>query len=169
MWLHTPGCLTLGEWSHQRGYLGREDLFCIVLCVFLLPWWLRGKASACNVGDRVWSLGQEDSLEKEMATHSSPLAWKIPWATIHGVAKCWTRLSDFTFTFLSLLAILSNSAFRWVYLSFSLLFFSQLFVRPPRTTILPFCIPCSCGWFWSPCPVQCPEFLVIVLQALYQI
>ena len=27
----------------------------------------------------VQSLGQEDSLEKEMATHSSILAWKIPW------------------------------------------------------------------------------------------
>ena len=28
---------------------------------------------------RVCSLGQEDSLEKEMATHSSILAWEIPW------------------------------------------------------------------------------------------
>ena len=27
----------------------------------------------------VQSLGQEDSLEKEMATHSSIIAWKIPW------------------------------------------------------------------------------------------
>ena len=27
----------------------------------------------------VGSLGREDSLEKEMATHSSTLAWKIPW------------------------------------------------------------------------------------------
>ena len=27
----------------------------------------------------VWSLGQEDPLEKEMATHSSIVAWKIPW------------------------------------------------------------------------------------------
>ena len=27
----------------------------------------------------VYSLGQEDPLEKEMATHSSILAWKIPW------------------------------------------------------------------------------------------
>ena len=27
----------------------------------------------------VWSLGQEDPLEKEMATHSSILAWRIPW------------------------------------------------------------------------------------------
>ena len=28
---------------------------------------------------QVWSLGREDSLEKEMATHSSILAWEIPW------------------------------------------------------------------------------------------
>ena len=28
---------------------------------------------------RVWSLGREDPLEKEMAIHSSTLAWKIPW------------------------------------------------------------------------------------------
>ena len=28
---------------------------------------------------RVQSLGQEDLLEKEMATHSSILAWKVPW------------------------------------------------------------------------------------------
>ena len=29
---------------------------------------------------QVWSLGQEDPLEKEMVTHSSILAWRIPWA-----------------------------------------------------------------------------------------
>ena len=28
---------------------------------------------------RVWSLGPEDALEKEMATYSSIFAWKIPW------------------------------------------------------------------------------------------
>ena len=33
------------------------------------------KESACNVGD----LGQEDPLEKEMATRSRILAWRIPW------------------------------------------------------------------------------------------
>ena len=30
-------------------------------------------------GTWIQSLGQEDPLEKEMATHSSTLAWKIPW------------------------------------------------------------------------------------------
>ena len=37
------------------------------------------KASAYNTGDQVQSLGWEELLEKEMATHSSILAWKIPW------------------------------------------------------------------------------------------
>ena len=50
-------------------------------------------------------LGQEDPLEKGMATHSSILAWRIPmdrgaWQAIaHGVAKSRTRLGDFMFTF----------------------------------------------------------------------
>ena len=38
-----------------------------------------GKASVYNAGDPVRSLGQEDPLEKGMATHSSILAWRIPW------------------------------------------------------------------------------------------
>ena len=33
---------------------------------------------------QVQSLGQEDLLEKEMATHSSVLAWKIPWTEVPG-------------------------------------------------------------------------------------
>ena len=37
-----------------------------------------GKASVYNEGDPVPSLGWEDPLEKEMATHSSVLAWRIP-------------------------------------------------------------------------------------------
>ena len=45
---------------------------------------------------KVQSLGQEDPLEKEMATHSSTLAWEIPWAEEPGVLqsmgtqKSWT-------------------------------------------------------------------------------
>ena len=39
-----------------------------------------GKESFWNAGTWVQSLGQEDPLEKEMATYSSPiLAWRIPW------------------------------------------------------------------------------------------
>ena len=38
-----------------------------------------GKAFVYNEGDPVPSLGWEDPLEKEMATHSSTLVWEIPW------------------------------------------------------------------------------------------
>ena len=49
----------------------------------------------------VRSLGQEDPLKKEMATHSSTLAWKIPWmeepgGPVHEVAKSQTWLSNFS-------------------------------------------------------------------------
>ena len=44
----------------------------------------------------VRSLGWEDPLEKRMPTHSSILAWRIPW-TVRRIAKSQTRLSDFHF------------------------------------------------------------------------
>ena len=52
---------------------------------------------------RVQSLGWEDPLEKEMATDSSILAWRIPWTEEPGglqsmESQSWTRLSDFTHT-----------------------------------------------------------------------
>ena len=46
---------------------------------------------------RVLSLGWEDSLEKEMATHSRLLAWKIPWTEEHGrLQLIGQRESDMT-------------------------------------------------------------------------
>ena len=46
-----------------------------------LPWWLSGKESACQCRRLEFSswVRQEDPLQKEMATHSSILAWEIPW------------------------------------------------------------------------------------------
>ena len=48
----------------------------------------------------VQSLGREDLLEKEIATHSSILAWKMPWTEEPGRlqfmgSQSWTRLSNF--------------------------------------------------------------------------
>ena len=37
-----------------------------------------------NAGDPGWNLGQEDPLEKKMATHSSILAWRVPWSVEPG-------------------------------------------------------------------------------------
>jgi len=65
----------------------------------LLPWWLSRDLPAMQ---EIWvqSLGQEDSLEKEMATHSSILAEEIPWTQepgvlqSNGLQKSGTQLSD---------------------------------------------------------------------------
>ena len=45
-------------------------------------------------------LGWDDPLEKGTATHTSILAWRIPW-TIHGITKSQTQLGDFHFYFLA--------------------------------------------------------------------
>ena len=45
-----------------------------------LPWWLSSKESSCSTGDEgsiLWRSG--GPLEKEMATHSRILTWKVPW------------------------------------------------------------------------------------------
>ena len=52
---------------------------------------------------QIQSLGQEDPLKKKMSTHSSILAWRIPWTEESGGLQSMqsqrvTQLSDFTFT-----------------------------------------------------------------------
>ena len=51
----------------------------------------------------VRSLGQQDPLENKMATHSSILAWTIPWTEEPGGlqsmgSQSWTRLSNFSYS-----------------------------------------------------------------------
>ena len=65
----------------------------------------------------VWSLGQEDTLEKEMATQFSILAWKIQWMKEpgrlqYGVTTSHTQQSNFTF-FLIALAVTSADFWSW--------------------------------------------------------
>ena len=65
------------------------------------PWWSsNGKESACSVGDPGSIPGSGKSPGEGMATHFSILACRIPWtreawrATVHGVTKSWTGLSN---------------------------------------------------------------------------
>ena len=82
--------------SHVRDFPGGSD----------------GKASAYNVGDLCSIPSWEDLLEKEMATHSSILAWKIPWreepGTVHRVAE-----SDMT-EWLHFHLLHVKSCYRWL-------------------------------------------------------
>ena len=57
------GCSSLYYMGYWLGFPGGSD----------------GKESACNLGDLGSIPGKKDLLEKGMATHSSILAWRIPW------------------------------------------------------------------------------------------
>ena len=85
-WRHkqTQNCL---NWPYQYSFyetqvaepLRTQDLF-----------WLTCYRGTTLQETWVWSLGREDPLEKEMAIHSSILAWRIPWSketTVHGVTE----------------------------------------------------------------------------------
>ena len=63
---------SLGRWFDS----GSKE---VALVALGFPGVSDGKVSACNMGDPGLIPGSEDPLEKEMATHSSILAWKIPW------------------------------------------------------------------------------------------
>ena len=78
---------------------------------------------------------------------------------------CWSWLSYLSLLFFG---TLHSSGYTFPFLlCFSLPFFSQLFVRPPQTAILLFCISFSWGWSWSLSPIQCHKPPSIVHQALY--
>ena len=78
-------------------------LFAEVLAVRNFPGGLDSKESACNSGDLGSISGLGRSLEKEMATHSSILAWKTPWTEellqSMGSQRVRHDLATITFTF----------------------------------------------------------------------
>ena len=68
--------LCLLHWQVDSLPLSHWGSYCIMLSYSIS---YNVQESAYNAGDRVRSLVWEDALEKEMATHSSILAWEIPW------------------------------------------------------------------------------------------
>ena len=99
------GCIT---WS-QGLEKGRWYLYCTLCCIIRLsivllhiglPWWLKGKESICQCRRCALDPGSQDPPEKEIATHSSILTWRIPRTEKSGrlqsmeLWKSWTWLSD---------------------------------------------------------------------------
>ena len=86
--------------SHKVGHdcsdlaaLSSSSEFFISVIILFSPGGLDGKESACDAEELSW----EGLLEKEMATHSSILAWRILWTEepsglhiVCGVSKSWT-------------------------------------------------------------------------------
>ena len=150
-WVITPSWLS-----------GCEDLFCILLysCHFFL-------ISSASVRSLPFL-----SFIEPIFAWNVPLISLIFWKRslfillFSSISLHWSLRK----AFLSLLDILWNSAFKWIYLSFSpLLFTSLLFTaicKASSDSHFAFCIYFSWGWSWSLSPVQCQESPSIVLQAL---
>ena len=68
LWLYGP---LLAKIYHMYTYI------CTSICAFLVAQRIKNQASMQET--QVWSLDQEDPLEKGLASHSSILAWRIPW------------------------------------------------------------------------------------------
>ena len=86
--------------GQSRGYFSSRAL-CFIIIFFRLPWWFRVvvKNLPARQETQVRFLCQEDPLEKGMATHSSTLAWRIPWTEEPGRLQSiglqgQTQLSD---------------------------------------------------------------------------
>ena len=88
--------------------------------VYGLPWWLSIKNLPNDAGDMSSVLGQEDPLQKEMATHSRMLAWEIPWTEETG-----RQLSNKTTTLIYCIIYMSKMDLKRV-LVFNMYFFTKL-------------------------------------------
>ena len=93
---HRPRERNAGTKPHLRASCHLE-VFAHFYAVWWLPWWLR----PAMWETRVRSLGWEDPLKKEMAAHSSSLAWRIPQTgEPYGLqslgSQSQTQLSNFT-------------------------------------------------------------------------
>ena len=162
MWLHIPGCLALGEWSYHRDYLGHADLFLYSSSVYSCHLFLLSSASVRSI--------------PFLSSIVPIFAWTFPLVSLIFFSSLFHCI-----VFLYLIAMITDEGFLIspcyslelctqigvsFLLSFAFRFSSQLFLRPPQTTILPFYISFSWGWSWSLLPVQCHEPLSIVNLAL---
>ena len=151
-----------------------------------------------NTGVGCHFLLQCMQVKSESEVTSDPMDCSLPGSSVHGIFQAkvleWGAIAfsvkrslvfpillfssislywSLRKAFLSLLPFfgtLHSDAYIFPFLlCFLLPFFSQLFVRPPQTAILLFCISSPWRWSWSLSPVQCQEPPSIVHQALYQI
>ena len=101
---------------------------CMLLIYFCIAYWTALEVLAWPMQEtRVWSLGWEDPLEKEMAIHSSILAWEIPWTEEPGGLQSMglqsqTWLSNKTTTTVSVSLFTQN----WSRLTWHVFVISQL-------------------------------------------
>ena len=136
----------------------------------------------------VYAIQQSESAISSVQSLSHVRIFETPWTAARqaslGISNFLEQISSLSqsIVFLYFFSLISEEGFlispRYSlelciqmgisFLFFFAFFFSSLFLRPPQTTMLPFCISFSWKWSWSLPLVQCHEPLFIVLQALWR-
>ena len=89
-WVFSGSVRCVLSWNPLEFYYFCNKTYCLARKLNLsLPRWLSGKESDCNAGDSELIRGLGRSPKKEMATHSSILAWRIPWREEPGGYSPW--------------------------------------------------------------------------------
>ena len=184
-WLYIPGCLALGEWSHFSDYLSwRSFLYSSFYSCHLF--WI----SHAFVRSITFMSFTEPIFPWNVALVSLIFLKRslvFPILLFSSISFHWSLRKTFFFFFSFFFNFILFLNFTWGRLSylfllffgtlhsdayifsfllcFSLLFFSQLFVRLPQTAILLFCF--SWGWSLSLSPAECHKPPSIVRQALH--
>ena len=149
----------------------------------ITPWWLSGwwrsflyssSVHSCHLflvsSASVWSIPFLSFIEPIFA-------WNVPLVSLIFLKRslvfpillfssiCTDHQGRLSYLSLLFFGTLHSHGYIFSFLlCFLLLFFSQLFVKPPQTAILLFCISFSWGWSWSLSPVQHHERPSIVHQ-----
>ena len=119
---HIPGCLALGEWSHYCGYLGHEDLFLYSSLVYSCHLFLISSASFRYIPFLYFTVPIFARTLPLVSLIFCKRSLVFPFLLFSSISLHWSLRK----AFLPLFAILWNSAFKSVYLSFSPLPFTSL-------------------------------------------
>ena len=133
-----------------------------------------GKTPTCNAGDLGLIPGSGRSPGKEMAIHSSTLAWKIPWMeSLVGYSPWGCRVwHDFTFTFTSQRVMMIWKQFlssTWGYLikAEHMVLPNVLWWCSVAKSCLTLSSPIDCSTPDLPAPHHLPEFAQVHVQCFY--
>ena len=130
----TPGCLALGEWLHHRGYLRHED-FLFFWYSFYVYYWHLFLISSASFRSILFVYGTLLCLSCLIFLKRSLI---FPILLFSSISLYWSLRKASYLSFLLFGTLHLDGYIFSFLLCLSLLFFSQLFLRPPGTTILHF-------------------------------
>ena len=162
-------CQYLYVYRHHTVYIHILQTYIYsVYIIYIIKYYLRFKASACNTGDPGLipglgrSPGEENGSPLQYSCLENPMDREAWWATVLGVAKSWTRLSDFTYLLMPLESC-SNKILLTLFFS---QFCSWVSVDHQQPSLTPVSPPCPRfihdghhNFSWLPCTSCLPQTL----------